>query len=233
MNFKSSTDVSGTGGITRIGTCTINGEDIPCVEKVSLKHDILVKVLKNPHLRPFIDYYGPHVYHIDEENKRVYMEFIQCKTLFKYIQYLNILEPEDKNKFRNLIDSIFKLFGDLNTLDYCHNDLHPGNILACEDGTLKVIDLDDMKPVGYTGLCPDFDRLYRNLAPEIISMGPVEYQYETNKKELTDRYLDLYSKKYDEFNSLLVDYVHQDVKDDFMSTEDKSDGKYVFVTSWL
>lgn len=220
MNFISSTDVSGQGGTTRIGTCTINNEDIPCVEKISECHDALVNVLKDPLLSTFINKYGPHVYKIDEETKRVYMEFLQCKTLFKFTEDLNILVPGDKIKLQKVFVSINELFSFMNSMDLCHGDFHPGNILVCEDGSLKVIDLDTMK-ISKGSFCNDVDRLYRNYMETLVSTKSLWEEYWKHLKRTKDEYNDLYLKKYDQFNSLLVDHVHKDFRDTFLSSEEK------------
>ena len=78
MEFSGIKDVSGQGGTTTIGTCKINGTNTPCVEKILESEDFEKFVNVNKVFRVVLEKYGPHVYHIDTKNHKVYIPCILC-----------------------------------------------------------------------------------------------------------------------------------------------------------
>lgn len=170
MEFIQKTDISANSGNSVVkGICNINGKNIECVEKTFPSEESFKKIdnIISNH-EGILEEIGPHVYFIDKENQKIYMEFIACETVEDYIR--RILEktfdheqktfeidlkntgenyelyPEDvKILIINLIESAHTLFDIIDKHRVVHTDLHLGNVLRCEDGTLKIIDFDDLK----------------------------------------------------------------------------------------
>lgn len=144
MDFKELKDVSGQGGTTKIGTCLIEGKDVPCVEKTIPSKEFEHFVRVNKIFRTVLDRYGPHVFHTDEINNKVYMEYLQCSTVEDFMKKIDLEVESDVKLLKKVLDSVKECLRFMKEEDVCHGELHAENILACNDGSVKLIDIETM-----------------------------------------------------------------------------------------
>ena len=66
------------------------------------------------------------------------MEYIKGKSLSRYLREA---ENVDSSATTSLIQNMLEAFSSLHKHNLVHGDIHPSNILVCEDSSIKIIDL--------------------------------------------------------------------------------------------
>lgn len=89
-----------------------------------------LKDLNSPHL--------PKIYDIsfDSKNTNVLMEYVEGKTLLKYLSEKSVTTDDVEDIFEQLLDAIEAL----HSSGIVHKDIKPANIVFTEGGKLKLID---------------------------------------------------------------------------------------------
>lgn len=157
MNFVEYQNVTSSEGTTKLGVCTNGGETFKCVEKVYDDHmfNKVVNVLEK--FPDAIKELGPTMYLVDKETKTVYMEYIECDSLEKFLNEICIYTTGGRKKLSSLFEMIDIFMSRLKELDVCHGDLHTNNLMVGPDMNIRMIDIDtiecirDQKP----GWCDD------------------------------------------------------------------------------
>ncbi len=173
MNFTEVQNVTRNGDAsTKIGTCSDGGDQFKCVEKIygERSFDRVKQILEE--FSGEIEELGPQIRMVHEATKTVYMEYIECDTLEKYLHQFDMLNDYDHEKLSVLFASLNTFCKRLRELDLCHGDLHTENILVCTaDMTLKMIDIDTLSRTAVQGWCDDDNILgttiYRALTKSI------------------------------------------------------------------
>ncbi|CAM9865744.1 unnamed protein product [Ectocarpus sp. 12 AP-2014] len=204
MNFIRVKDVSGQGGQTSIGKCIIPGisKAVDCVEKILSPEDYDNFVRVNESFATVLKRYGPHVCHTDAEKKKVYMEFLNCITVEEYCIQLDATADEDLGKAKRLFESIEECLEFMAAENVCHNDLHTANILACEDGSVKIVDIETMTTAVGTR-CYDEEQLYGGLHMAFFANPGLRRAYKREKQGLVERYTRIEDAHIDATNAML------------------------------
>lgn len=224
MEFSGIKDVSGLGGTTTIGTCKINGTNTPCVEKILESEDFEKFVNVNKVFRVVLEKYGPHVYHIDTKNHKVYMEYIQCVTIDEYCRNLNINVNVDLQKLKKILESIKECLSFMKDNNACHNDMHSENLLVCGDGSVKMIDIESI--TGIEDGCSDEYEIYAGIKNIFLSKLPFRAEYASENTKMKEKYRELHIKGTEEINRILRDVSPGEYKCLFRFTEREK--KYMF-----
>jgi len=163
MNFEKLYDISGNSGfITSIGICSMGGKKFKCIEKMYTNRGYEKTLGILTKYKDFIKDIGPEVYFKDTENKKIYMECIECQPVKSFVTKINLDIEPDRANFFNLMTSIEKLMTKMEIENVCHNDLHESNILVCSDMSLRLIDMDTLSERGNGNLlyrCRDTNNL--------------------------------------------------------------------------
>ena len=141
MNFKKWEIITeeGDNQVTS-GVCDIDGHETRCVQKeYSLKDFEQLKNTMESYTN-LLKHVGPHIFFIDNGNNKVYMEYLQCQTVQEYLESIDI--ENDRESLALLFKSIINLLIFMENEKFQHNDLHLRNVLRCNDGSLKIIDID-------------------------------------------------------------------------------------------
>ncbi|HEX8332313.1 MAG TPA: serine/threonine-protein kinase [Segetibacter sp.] len=104
-------------------------------ELVHLKREysLLQSVNHSPSINHAIDFKIQ-----DDQFAYITLEYINGTNLSRYFKTTPTLTEED---CLDLIKQIIKAFSLLHECNLIHGDIHPSNIMVCEDNTIKIIDL--------------------------------------------------------------------------------------------
>jgi len=160
MFFSEISDSSSSKGrFVKIGTCRVDGIEVRCVKKTYVALSEFEKMAYNLNkYKDLIKKVGPRSFELDSDNKQIFMEYIGCQSVKDYlVENIDALDPESDLKLQGLIKSIRDLIDTMSTYGVCHNDFHTENLLICADGTLKMIDFDDLTDLD--GNCEDMNEI--------------------------------------------------------------------------
>ena len=181
VNFTEVRDISGEAEeTTKLGMCkmhdhsrsgcisSVGSGSFDCVEKKfdSDEYNNMEDILEKHNT--FLKLNGPCIYHKDKDTRTMYMEYIKCDTLEKFLKDTDITTQEGKDRFIIILKSISTLLGKMEKENICHTDFHPGNLMVCDDMSLKIIDFGGIKEFIGTGPNACVDRPI--LISEIISL---------------------------------------------------------------
>lgn len=154
MDFSAKEDLTcQSGARTRRGTCVFNGDESDCVQKTYTSPEEFARVKQLlSDFRDQVRELGPDILFVDDRDRAVYMEFVDCDTLSRYLAKIDVIrdENDDRGKLTALLSAIAAFLVRLGDHQLCHHDLHQGNMLVCvtDEGfakTIKMIDLDTLK----------------------------------------------------------------------------------------
>ena len=169
MNFDEFSNVSsGDAATTKIGVCTVGGNTFKCIEKKyeEESYEEAVKVLER--FPEEIKELGPHIHLVDKNSRTVYMEFIECNSLARYLQMIDATTKTGKERLEKLFESLNKFMTRLRELGLCHGDLHTENLLVCSDLSIRMIDVDTLVKTEEQGFCDDNSMLGSTMFRDIV-----------------------------------------------------------------
>ncbi|CAM9201047.1 unnamed protein product [Pylaiella littoralis] len=204
MNFTKIRDVSGqSGDVTSVGTCCVDGDTLECVEKAFTESEGFARIMSVvENFGAVLERYGPHVFHADAESRTVYMEFLACRTVHEYCKGLDLYKSEDVQKVKALLESIEECLEFLEKENACHNDLHSSNMLVCDDGTVKLIDIDTIS-TREGRRCDDAAEIYDGICFAFMTETGLEREYEAKRGRLREYYNALISAQDDHVCTVL------------------------------
>lgn len=150
MDFSESADLTDqSGAITKRGTCTFQGKTTNCVQKIYTIDDYRKISATLAQFRDEVQELGPKIFHLDDDRRAVYMEFIDCDTAKSYVEKIDIFQDGDQAKFTKLLSAIAAFIVRLEDMGLCHDDLHQSNLMVCVSNTdetrIRMIDLDTLR----------------------------------------------------------------------------------------
>ena len=205
MNFAEFQNVSSTTGQVKIGLCRSEGEAyFKCVEKVygkGYKHefDHVVRILER--FPRAIQELGPHVHLVDKENATVYMEYLECETLAKFLSEIRIDDTGDQTKLRNLFRGISDFMQRLRDMGLCHGDFHARNVLVCADMKIRMIDIDTLNSIEDQGWCNDNEELGADIYRILVRQTKEQNEYAARDAQLGVE--KMYNQKYSEVEKII------------------------------
>ena len=104
-------------------------------ELLDLKHEFNM-LQKIRHIPLMCQAYSFHT--IDNQYTYILLENIQGKSISRFLKQTADLTDFD---FYSIIEDILRAFSCLHESNIVHGDIHPSNILVCEDKSVKIIDL--------------------------------------------------------------------------------------------
>lgn len=180
-----------SGAITKRGTCTFEGKSTDCVQKIYTPDNYNKISQKLTQFRDEVQELGPKIFHLDNDRRAVYMEYIDCDTVKCYVEKIDIFVEIDQAKFTKLLSAIAAFIVRLEDMGLCHDDLHQSNLMVCVSDTdetrIRMIDLDTLRSTktdAGADACDDYQTIGESIFFCLVNRYRTLSDYEAKSDEV-------------------------------------------------